>query len=350
MSGAVIHSAAMPTGLRPIIFGSAGPSLSADEIAFFRAVKPLGFILFARNIVDREQVRRLVAQMRDCVGYDAPVLIDQEGGRVARLKGDLAHSLPPMARLGELALVDPVGASDAAWAIGRLLAHDLAALDIWVDCVPVLDVPVDGSHDVIGDRALARTPAMVEILGRSLANGALAGGCLPVIKHIPGHGRAGVDSHHALPVVDAPIDVLRSHDFRPFKALADLPMAMTAHVLYTALDAENPATLSPVILAEIIRGEMGFSGLVMTDDLSMGALGGTLAARARNSLKAGCDVLLHCNGQMAEMVAIADSDPQFSSAGLNRAKTALDARKTPDQTQLADLLDQLGRLLPGLVH
>ncbi len=346
MSGAVT----LASGLRPIIFGASGLSLTSDEIAFFRDVMPYGFILFARNIRDGDQIRALVAEMRDCAGFDAPVLIDQEGGRVARLKGDLAHSLLPMAHLGQLALTDPEAATLAARAVGRLLAHDLARLDIWVDCIPVLDVPVDGSHDVIGDRALARSPEMVAKLGRAMAQGALAGGCLPVIKHIPGHGRAGVDSHHALPVVDAPLDSLRAQDFAPFRALADLPMAMTAHVLYTALDRAFPATLSPRIMGEIIRGEIGFSGLVMTDDLSMGALGGHLTDRARLALAADCDILLHCNGKMDEMQAIAAANPAFSALGRVRAENALSFRKSPDGATAVELVAQLNALLPGLVH
>ena len=346
MSGAV----RLPDAVRPVIFGAAGLTLTADERRFFRASKPYGFILFARNIDHGDQIRALVAELRDCAGYDAPVLIDQEGGRVARLRGSLAHHLPPMARIGDLVETQgEAAASDAAWLAGRLLALDLAQYDIWVDCVPVLDVPVAGAHDVIGDRAFAREPGLVARLGRALALGALAGGCLPVIKHIPGHGRAGVDSHLSLPVVDASFEDLSASDFPPFSALADMPMAMTAHVRYSAIDAYQPATLSPIVIERVIRKLIGFNGLLMTDDLSMGALGGTLEDRARLSLRAGCDLLLHCNGTMDEMQAVMAGDPQFSEAGRVRAQTALDARQVPSPVDAADLVAKLNKYVPGLV-
>jgi beta-N-acetylhexosaminidase len=340
----------LPQALAPVIFGAKGLELDRDERAFFADAKPFGFIVFARNIESREQIRALVADMRRCVGYEAPVLIDQEGGRVARLRGNLAHNLPPMAHLGKLFATDPAQAAIAAYDIGRLLAFDLARYDIWVDCVPVLDVPQDGSDDVIGDRALGRSPDQVAILGKALAEGAMAGGCLPIIKHIPGHGRAGVDSHHALPKVDAPLSDLRAWDFAPFRALNHLPMAMTAHVLYSAIDPDQPATLSKTILDEVIRGDIGFDGLVITDDLSMGALGGTMDARARHALDAGCDVLLHCNGKMDEMLSIMQAAPRFSDKGRMRAAAALAARTTPDPCDLAMLMARLNAALPGLVH
>jgi beta-N-acetylhexosaminidase len=346
MSGAV----RLPDAVRPVIFGAAGLALTADERRFFRESQPFGFILFARNIDHGDQIRALVADLRESAGYDAPVLIDQEGGRVARLRNGLAHNLPPMARIGELADAQgEAAASDAAWLVGRLLAHDLAQYDIWVDCIPVLDVPVAGAHDVIGDRAFAREAGLVARLGRAAALGALAGGCLPVIKHIPGHGRAGVDSHLSLPVVDASFDDLAASDFPPFSALADMPMAMTAHVRYSAIDADLPATLSPAVIEQIIRKLIGFNGLLMTDDLSMGALGGTLEDRARLSLAAGCDLLLHCNGVMAEMQAVMAADPQFSGIGQTRAQAALDARQVPSPADAADLVAKLNQYLPGLV-
>ena len=306
------------------ILGCSGLSLSREEEAFFRDVQPWGFILFARNVEAPDQVRRLVDQLRATVDRpDAPVLIDQEGGRVQRLGPPHWRRYPPGRAYGELASNDPLLRREITRLGARLLAHDLAALGINVDCVPVLDVPVAGAHDVIGDRAYAKTPDGVALLGRAACEGLIAGGVLPVIKHIPGHGRAMADSHHDLPVVDTAYNELDAWDFAPFKMLSDMPLAMTAHVVYSAVDAKRPATTSKKAMRQVIRGAIGFDGLVMSDDLSMKALGGEFADRARDSLAAGCDVVLHCNGDMAEMKAVLAGTKALSGQALRRAKAAL---------------------------
>ena len=309
---------------RAAILGCSGLSLSREEEAFFRDAQPWGFIIFARNVEAPDQVRRLVDQLRATVDRpDAPVLIDQEGGRVQRLGPPHWRRYPPGRAYGELASNDPLLRREITRLGARLLAHDLAALGINVDCVPVLDVPVAGAHDVIGDRAYAKTPDGVALLGRAACEGLIAGGVLPVIKHIPGHGRAMADSHHDLPVVETAYDELDAWDFAPFKMLSDMPMAMTAHVVYSAVDAKRPATTSKKAMRGVIRGAIGFDGLVMSDDLSMKALGGEFADRARDSLAAGCDVVLHCNGDMAEMKAVLDGTKALSGQALRRAKAAL---------------------------
>ena len=306
------------------ILGCSGLSLSREEEAFFRDVRPWGFILFARNVETPDLVRRLVDQLRATVDRpDAPVLIDQEGGRVQRLGPPHWRRYPPGRAYGELASNDPLLRREITRLGARLLAHDLAALGINVDCVPVLDVPVAGAHDVIGDRAYAKTPDGVALLGRAACEGLIAGGVLPVIKHIPGHGRAMADSHHDLPVVDTAYNELDAWDFAPFKMLSDMPLAMTAHVVYSAVDAKRPATTSKKAMRQVIRGAIGFDGLVMSDDLSMKALGGEFADRARDSLAAGCDVVLHCNGDMAEMKAVLAGTKALSGQALRRAKAAL---------------------------
>ena len=293
----------MSTAPRPVIFGCAGTALSANERAFFRDADPLGFILFGRNVVDPAQVRRLVVELRDSVGRaEAPVLIDQEGGRVARLKPPHWRDAPPAGRIGALVASRGIDAAcEAARLNNRLLAAELADLGIDVDCAPVADVPVPGSHSVIGDRAYAEDPVLVGKLAHAAAIGLLEGGVIPVVKHIPGHGRARADSHVALPVVDEPEATLERSDFLPFRTLAHLPWAMTAHVLYRAIDAERPATTSSRVISQVIRGWMGFDGVLVSDDLSMQALAGDLASRARAALDAGCDLVLHCTGEMPEM-------------------------------------------------
>lgn len=309
---------------KAIILGASGTALTPDEEAFFRDERPWGFIVFARNIESAGQLRDLAAAMRDCVGRaDAPVFVDQEGGRVQRLRPPLAPNYPPASALGALYRRDAGAGLRAAWLMSRLHAFDLLHCGLNADCLPVLDVPVEGAHDVIGDRAYGKDPDTVAAMGRAAMAGLQAGGVLPVVKHIPGHGRAFADSHHALPVVDASLDALRSHDFPPFRALADAPMAMTAHVVYTAIDAERPATTSPKAIADIIRGEIGFDGLLMSDDVSMKALSGDFAARAQAIVAAGCDVVLHCNGLMDEMRAVAGAAPVLSGEALRRAGRAL---------------------------
>lgn len=306
------------------ILGCSGLTLSREEGAFFRDMQPWGFILFARNVETPDQVRKLVDQLRATVDRpDAPVLIDQEGGRVQRLGPPHWRRYPPGRAYGELASNDPLLRREITRLGARLLAYDLAALGINVDCVPVLDVPIAGAHDVIGDRAYAKTPDGVALLGRAACEGLIAGGVLPVIKHIPGHGRAMADSHHDLPVVDTAYQELDAWDFAPFKMLSDMPMAMTAHVVYSAVDAKRPATTSKKAMRQVVRGAIGFNGLVMSDDLSMKALGGEFADRARDSLAAGCDVVLHCNGDMAEMKAVLAGTKSLSGQALRRAKAAL---------------------------
>lgn len=306
------------------ILGCAGLTLSKSERAFFRDAQPWGFILFARNVESPDQVRALTAELRDTVGRaDAPILIDQEGGRVARLRPPHWKPYPPGRAYGELAGNDPLLRREITRLGGRLLAHDLASLGINVDCVPVLDVPDPEGHEIIGDRAYGQTPEDVALLGRAAAEGLIAGGVLPVIKHIPGHGRAKADSHLELPVVEASWDELDARDFAPFRALSDMPMAMTAHVIYTEVDRKRPATTSRSAFKRVIRGAIGFEGLVMSDDLSMKALAGSFRERAERSLAAGCDVVLHCNGDMTEMKAVLSGTGALKGKAGRRAAAAL---------------------------
>lgn len=330
---------------RAVIFGCSGTALDSWETSFFRETDPLGFILFARNCVDPGQVRSLVDSLRAAVGrIDAPVLIDQEGGRVMRLRPPHWPGRPAAARFAALATRDRDAASRAAKLNARLIAHDLLALGISVDCAPVLDVRRAETHEIIGDRAYGEEPGQVAALGRATAEGLLEGGVLPVIKHVPGHGRARADSHLELPTVDTPRAELEATDFAPFRALADMPWAMTAHVLYTALDAERPATTSPGIIAEIVRGWIGFDGVLLSDDLSMRALAGSFAARTRASLEAGCDVALHCNGKREEMEPIAGAAPALTPAARRRVAAGEARRGHPvtfDARETAAALDAL---------
>jgi beta-N-acetylhexosaminidase len=307
------------------VFGCAGLEVTADEAAFFRKVQPWGFILFGRNVESPDQVRALIASLRDAADRpDAPVMIDQEGGRVRRLRPPHWRPYPPAAAYAALKLnLAPESGRELARLGGRLLAHDLAGLGIAIDCAPVLDVPVPGAHDVIGDRAFASSPEDVATYGRAMAEGLLAGGVLPVIKHIPGHGRARADSHQDLPFVTASLEDLEANDFPPFQVLSDMPIAMTAHVVYTALHPRRPATTSRKVIAETIRGRLGFDGLLVSDDLSMKALSGDLTARARAALAAGCDIVLHCNGDLAEMTAVAAGTRPLAGAAARRARAAL---------------------------
>ena len=284
------------------IYGCAGLSLSAAEEAFFRAANPFGFILFARNCEAPDQVRDLVVALRATVGRpDAPVLIDQEGGRVARLKPPHWRNAPPASFFGRLASHDRQRAQEALRLNIQLIAAELTDLGIDVDCLPLLDLQFPGAHDIIGDRSFGGDPELVADLGGIVCETLLASGVMPIVKHIPGHGRARVDSHKELPVVGTARAELEATDFRPFQLLADAPWAMTAHVVYSDLDAERPATTSPDVIAGVIRGAIGFDGLLVSDDLSMEALQGGLGARAEATLGAGCDVVLHCNGNPEEM-------------------------------------------------
>jgi beta-N-acetylhexosaminidase len=272
----------MATGA--FIAGCAGLELTSAEVAFFRETQPWGLILFARNVDTPDQIKALTSSFRDIVGRaDAPVLIDQEGGRVQRMRPPHWRTYPPGRAYAALYQQDPVAGLKAARAVYRLLAQDLAEAGINVDCVPVLDVPQPGSHEIIGDRAYGMTPEQVALLGRAAAQGLMDGGVLPVIKHIPGHGRAFADSHLELPVVDASRAELESVDFPPFAALADIPMAMTAHVVYSALDPDNCCTLSATVIGEVVRGQIGFDGLIMSDDLSMKALKGSFRERGERA-------------------------------------------------------------------
>ncbi|MEO8651413.1 MAG: beta-N-acetylhexosaminidase [Hyphomicrobiaceae bacterium] len=326
----------MPTAF---ITGLAGPDLLPAERAFLAETRPAGIILFARNCQSHDQIRRLVGDARDAIGSDrALVLIDQEGGRVQRLRPPLGRALPPAASYGALYGADPEDACRAAFLASRQTAADLFALGINTNCAPVLDVPVAGSHNVIGNRAYGATTAQVAALGAAVADGLMAGGVLPVMKHIPGHGRGMADSHHALPLVDTLRDVLQATDFSPFRALAHLPAAMTAHVLYSAIDAQNPATTSPTVIDQIIRKGIGFDGLLMSDDVSMKALSGSVGESATAALAAGCDVVLHCNGVLAEMEAVAASSPGLMGRALARLEAALAVlqRREPFEQHLAE--------------
>jgi beta-N-acetylhexosaminidase len=314
------------------ILGCSGPTLSVDEAAFFRDARPWGFILFARNIESADQTRALIDALREAIDDEgAPVLVDQEGGRVQRLKPPLAKFRPPAARFGELYARDPEAAIEAVFLNHRLLAHELAALGLDADCAPCVDLIHAGAHALISDRAFGADIAQVSHLGRAAMDGLAAGGVAAIVKHIPGHGRATADSHYDLPVVDTAAADLAQTDFAPFRSLADAPMAMTAHVLYSAIDPDACATVSSRVIETAIRGEIGFDGLLMSDDLSMRALGGSLAERTRRSLEAGCDVVLHGNGALvgepvrdlaAELKAIVDAAPSLSGKAAERARAA----------------------------
>jgi len=328
------------------IFGCAGTTLSVEERDFFRETQPWGFILFARNIAGPEQVRSLVAALRETIGDPStPVLIDQEGGRVARLKPPHWKERPAALRFAELHNAAPEEAREAVYLNARLIAQDLTALGINVDCVPVLDVPVEGAHDIIGDRAYGTDPSVIIDLGRAVIEGMIEGGVLPVMKHIPGHGRAAADSHLALPRVSTPADELSASDFVTFRSLNHCPIAMTAHVVYEAIDAQRPATTSPKLIRDVIRGEIGFDGLLMSDDLSMEALSGSLDHRAKASLFAGCDVVLHCNGNIAEMREISTELKPLEDIHLKRADAALAHLSAPEEFDIQAAEARLAALL-----
>ncbi len=331
---------------RAFITGVSGTALTDDERAFLRDQRPWGFILFKRNIETPDQVIRLVEEMRSAVSQpDAPVLIDQEGGRVQRLQPPQWPAYPPGAVFSALYEVDRATGLEAARLSSRLIAADLADLGITVDCLPLADVPVPGADSVIGDRAYGTTAAKVAEIARAVTDGLAQGGVLPVLKHIPGHGRATADSHFRLPTVDTPAAELAKTDFAAFKPLADLPMAMTAHVVFSALDPAQPATTSATIIEQVIRGTIGFQGLLMSDDVSMNALQGTIAERTRASFKAGCDVVLHCNGKLDEMSQVADEAPELAGVALARAERALALRRTPQPFDRGAARAELERLI-----
>lgn len=309
---------------RAVIFGLDGLELTAEEHAFFKDANPWGFILFRRNCDTPDQVRKLTAALRDCLGRaDAPILIDQEGGRVQRLQGEHWRKRPAAASFGSISRQSRATARDLAYDNARVMAAELKDLGINVDCTPCIDVPVEGSHDIIGDRAFARDPWVVAELGQAVIDGMLDGGVLPVIKHMPGHGRAKADSHLSLPVVETARSELERTDFTPFRALAHAPLAMTAHVVYAGIDPAAPATASKAVIDEVIRGAIGFDGALMTDDICMKALKGSFTDRVKSSIAAGCDLILHCLRDMDEMREVAAAAPILSGKARQRCDRAL---------------------------
>jgi len=315
---------------RAFICSIAGTILTPAEHAFLRESEPWGLIVFKRNIETPEQVARLTASFREAVGREAPVLVDQEGGRVQRLGPPHWPAYPPGAAYGELYDFDPAVGTKAAHLGARLIAADLAAVGIDVDCLPLADVPVPGANAVIGDRAYGTSADKVARIARAVADGLSAGGVLPVLKHIPGHGRPTLDSHSALPVVETDGATLEATDFAAFRPLNDLPLGMTAHVVYTAIDALAPATTSVTLVRDVIRGWLSFRGLLMSDDISMGALSGSIEQRSRAAIAAGCDLVLYCSGALAEMRALAEAVPALAGEAATRADAALARRRVSD--------------------
>ncbi|MDG1287547.1 MAG: beta-N-acetylhexosaminidase [Rickettsiales bacterium] len=325
-------------------YGFEGTVLKPEEISFFKEADPLGFILFKRNCENPDQVRALTDSLRELTGKDQlPILIDQEGGRVTRLSPPAWEALPPAATFA--ASQNP---ERAMYLQGRVIAQQLADVGITINCTPIGDVPVPGSHDIIGDRAFGDTVEKVTKLARQHAEGLMAGGVLPTLKHIPGHGRAMVDSHESLPVVDASLAELEVSDFIPFRELSDIPLGMTAHIIYTALDGEVLSTFSPKVIS-YIREKIGFDGFLMSDDFSMKALTGTYRERAEKALAAGCDAVLHCNGKMDEMVAIAEGTGELTDKASQRMDRAWQelAQKSQyhDKVELVDIRDELAGIL-----
>lgn len=334
--------------LSAFITGLAGVELAPAEIAFLRSARPCGVILFARNVATPEQVRRLTAAVADVIGEEVLVLVDQEGGRVRRLKPPHWRVLPAAAAYAKACSGDLDRAAAAARAAARLTAADLRAVGINTNCAPLLDVPVAGSHDVIGDRAFAATPERVARLGAAVAEGLMQGGVLPVMKHVPGHGRATADSHHDLPIVDATRAELEATDFVPFRALRNLPAAMTAHVVFTAYDSDAPASTSRRVTQEVIRGSIGFAGLLMNDDIGMKALSGTAGELAAAVLAAGSDVVLACNGGLAESEAVAGVAPALEGQALARFERARAVLRRQQPFAVAEAEAQLAEVLRSL--
>ena len=332
--------------IRAFITGVAGLALTDVERRFLRDSEPWGLILFKRNIDTPAQIRCLINEFREAVGRrDAPVLVDQEGGRVQRLGPPYWPEYPSGSIYGRLYECDPGRGIAAARLGARLIAADLAALEICVNCLPLADVPVDGANPVIGDRAYGTNVEQVAAIAASLTAGLEDGGVLPVLKHIPGHGRATVDSHIGLPRVEADRDLLEATDFAAFRRLSHLPLAMTAHVVFTAIDPIAPATISATIVRDVIRSSIGFGGALMSDDISMNALGGSISERARAALAAGCDVVLHCNGRLDEMRSLAAAVPALAGASQCRTESALASRRPPQPIDLAAARAELADLL-----
>lgn len=335
--------------VRAFITGLAGTRITASERSFLREASPWGLILFKRNIATPNQVVALVSDFRDTLGRgDAPVLIDQEGGRVSRLGPPNWPDYPPGAAYGRLYARDPERGLAAARLGARLIASDLSALGITVDCLPVADVPTVGADPVIGDRAYGTSVPQVVALAHAVAQGLMAGGVLPVLKHIPGHGRASVDSHFKLPVVKDARAALAASDFATFSALADLPLGMTAHVVYAAIDPDHPATTSSIMINDVIRDAIGFEGALMTDDIAMGALSGSIAQRTRAALAAGCDLILHCNGNLKQMQQVASNARDLEGAAAERASAALRARQQPAETDPTAAWTEFARMMDGV--
>jgi beta-N-acetylhexosaminidase len=331
---------------RAFITGVSGLTLTADERDFMRAERPWGFILFKRNIETPAQVTALVEELRQSVDEpDAPVLIDQEGGRVQRFGPPHWPVYPPGAVFGTLYDIDRKLGLTAARLSARLIAADLIDVGVTVDCLPLADVPIAGADAVIGNRAYGTEPGKVAAIARAVTEGLEQGGVLPVLKHIPGHGRATADTHFRLPVVNTPRAELERTDFAAFQPLADLPMAMTAHVVFSALDPVQPATTSATIIEQVIRGSIGFQGLLMSDDVSMNALAGSIAERTRAIVSAGCDLVLHCNGKLDEMREVAREAPVLSGKALDRARRALASRKAPQPFDRAAARAELDKLV-----
>src|SRR5271155_2197792 len=334
--------------MRAFITGLAGPVLTAEERQFLKDAEPWGVIVFKRNVTEPKVLRRLIDDVRNALGRSAPVLIDQEGGRVQRLGPPHWPAYPPGAAYGVLYDRERQTGLVAARLGARLIATDLADLGIDVDCTPIADVPVAGADPIIGDRAYGTTPDKVAAIAAAVAAGLLEGGVLPVLKHIPGHGRATADSHHRLPVVSAARAALEVTDFAAFPALAGLPLGMPANVVFTATDPAAPATTSATIVRDVIRDSIGFAGLLMSDDVSMGALSGSLAERTRAALAAGCDVVLHCNGHMDEMQAIAAAVPVLAGLSLRPAAAALAMKRPAALIDLATARAKFRDLMAGV--
>ncbi len=325
------------------ILGCADLELSRGEAAFFREADPLGFILFARNVGGPEQLRRLTGDLRAAVGRDAPVLIDQEGGRVARmLPPNWREWLPP---LSQMAMAGQARAARSMYLRYRLIAAELRDVGIDVNCAPVADIASQATHAFLRNRCYGEDLPTVLGAARAVAQGLLAGGVVPVVKHMPGHGRGAVDSHYVVPVVYTDAPTLKAQDFAAFRGLSDLPMGMTAHVVFAALDAEAPATLSSRMI-DVVRQDIGFDGLLMTDDISMEALPGAVGARADKAIRAGCDVVLHCNGDRSEMEAVVRASGRLNLRAAARAERALAARSQPDHIDLAGIEAELGEIVP----
>jgi beta-N-acetylhexosaminidase len=334
---------------KAVLFGCAGAVLTAEERRFFREADPFGFILFRRNCDTPAQLATLVADLRDAVGCAAPVMIDQEGGRVARLRPPHWPAFPTAGRFGALAAIDVEAAEEAVRANATAIALTVGAAGIDVVAAPVLDLDLPGAdRTVVGDRAFSGDPVLVARLGRAMAEGLLDGGAMPVVKHLPGHGRSRVDSHVALPLVEADLDTLDRTDFAPFRALADLPWGMTGHLVFTALDPDHPVTQSPTAIRDAVRGRIGFDGVLCSDDLSMGALAGPLPERARRALAAGCDLALHCNGDLAEMQAIAEVIPAIGAETAARIARGEALRRPTSDQPVAQYLDRVRDLLGRL--